>query len=358
MPVAGKRRRAKGGVLSFDAAVGAVLLLAGAACLDFVVGDPWGWLHPVQVMGWVIGWYSDRMIRLGPKPRVMKLAGVLLAVLVIGGTFGVSAVGLSLLAKISPVLRWVCEWVLLASCFAGRSLRQAAEDVLQPLSRVNSGANSGANAEADLVCARETLSRYVGRDTAQLSASEVRRAVLETVSENAIDGVFSPLFYAICGMLLGWAAPVALAYKSASTLASMVGYCQAPYTDFGRFSSQNEVVLTWVPCRISVLSVALLSGRARTVLRLCWRDARADPSPNAGWSECAYAAALGVQLGGANTYRGKVKVKPILGEAMRPITAEVIGQALRLTRWSFLVGLIIGIGMLFSMRQLSYLPYV
>lgn len=330
-----------------------VALLVAAACVDFVIGDPWSWPHPVQAMGWLIGKYSGLMIRWSPPAFVMKVAGVGLAVLLIGGSFAVSALVLSWLAVISPILRLMAEMVLLASCFAGRSLRQAAEDVLTPLSRMISS-NSEAdepNNEANeplLVQARQKLAMYVGRDTAQLSAAEVRRAVLETVSENAVDGVLAPLFYALVGALVGWAAPVALAYKAASTLDSMVGYREAPYTDLGWFSAKFEDALTWLPCRLSVISVALLSGRFFQVLRICWRDARADPSPNAGWSECVYAAALGVQLGGKNTYQGKVKVKPLLGEATKPIDVGVISQALRLTRWSFLSGLVIGICVLIS----------
>ena len=135
---------------------------------------------------------------------------------------------------------------------------------------------------------------------------------------------------------------MAIAYKAASTLDSMVGYREPPYTDLGWFSAKLEDVLTWFPCRCSVMTIALLSGRPWQVLQLCWRDANADPSPNAGWSECAYAAALGVQLGGPNTYRGKVTKKPFLGDANRPITSAVINQALSLTRRSFLIGLVVG----------------
>lgn len=306
-------------------------ILLAAAGLDFAVGDPWGWPHPVQAMGWVIGAYSQKAIQAKLPPRVMKLAGIILAILVIGGS-GLFAWGLlRSLDLISPWLQSMAEGGLLASCFAGRSLRRAAEDVLKPLSR------------QDLPLARERLSRYVGRDTQTLSAVAVRRAVLETVSENAIDSVLAPLFYAILGAFWGVSGPVAIAYKAASTLDSMVGYRELPYTHLGWFSARLEDVLTWFPCRLSVLTVALLSGQPRHVLRLCWRDARADPSPNAGWSECAYAAALGVQLGGPNTYRGKLKVKPCLGDPNRVITDEVIASALRLTRWSFLIGLAIGI---------------
>ncbi len=308
-----------------------IAILLVAAGLDFAIGDPWGWPHPVQAIGWIISAYSQKAIRAKLPPMLMKLAGIVLAILVIGGSGLLTWVALRGLGLISPWLQGMAEGVLLASCFAGRSLRQAAEDVLDPLAR------------QDLPMARERLSRYVGRDTQQLSEGEVRRAVLETVSENAIDGVLAPLFYALLGAFWGVSGPVAIAYKAASTLDSMVGYREPPYTHLGWFSARLEDALTWLPCRLSVLTVALLSGQPRQVLRLCWRDARADPSPNAGWSECAYAAALGVQLGGPNTYRGQLKVKPFLGDPKRAITDEVIASALRLTRWSFLIGLAVGI---------------
>ena len=338
MRAAGRPRRVRAPALWSEAAwseaawsEASVLLVAAA--IDFVVGDPWGWPHPVQAMGKAIELYSKRMIEWSLPPLGMRLAGVVLTVAVVGGTVGLSMVSLMLLAQVGPWLRWGVEAILLASCFAGRSLRRAAEDVQDAVALCD-----------DLGTARERLAMYVGRDTHQLEATGIRRAVLETVSENGVDGVLAPLFYAIVGALLGWAAPIALAYKAASTLDSMVGYKEAPYTDLGWFSAKFEDVLTWLPCRLSVLTIALLSGRPGEVLRVCWRDARSDPSPNAGWSECAYAVALGVQLGGENTYRGIVKVKPLLGDALRPITSRAIADAFQLTRQCFLIGLAWGVG--------------
>jgi adenosylcobinamide-phosphate synthase len=197
----------------------------------------------------------------------------------------------------------------------------------------------------DLPKARISLSNYVGRDTENLSAAEILRAVLETVTENATDGVMAPLFYAIAGGLMPaiGCVPLALAYKAASTLDSMVGYKQAPFTHLGWFSAKLEDVLTWLPCRLTVLTLALLSGRARYVWQLCQRDAIADPSPNSGWSECAYAAVLGVQVGGTNWYHGVPKHKPLLGEPLYPITPQRIYQATRLTRNCFLIWLTVGL---------------
>jgi adenosylcobinamide-phosphate synthase len=315
----------------------AAIVLTGAALLDFLIGDPWNWLHPVQVMGWAIDRYTDLVFKPGvfkrlQRLKLLRLVGVGLAIVLIGGSGLIGWLIVWGAMAIHPLIGVGVQIVLLASCLAGRSLRTAAEQVLQPLT------------VGDLVAARSQLSRYVGRDTANLSAPEIFRAVLETVTENATDGVMAPLFWAIVGAFspLG-SIPFAFAYKAASTLDSMVGYRAAPYTELGWFSARLEDGLTWVPCRLMVLTLSLLSGQPGHVWQLCRRDAPQDPSPNAGWSECAYAAILGVQVGGTNSYRGVVKHKPLLGDPIAPIACPQIQQAMRLTQFSFLVWLGIAI---------------
>lgn len=309
----------------------AVLLLA--ATLDYLIGDPWVLPHPVQVMGWVISHYTEFVLKHFKNPRQRRLAGVFLG---IGLIIGSSIVGWLIIRGASwlhPLLGIVIEIIMLASCFAGKSLRIAAVEVLQPLTH------------QDLEQARSKLSQYVGRDTDKLDETEIRRAILETVTENATDGVMAPLFYAIVGAFfpLVGSLPLALAYKAASTLDSMIGYRDEPYTDLGWFSAQLEDRLTWIPCRLTVTTLALLSGKPQKVWQLCRRDAIKDPSPNSGWSECAYAAVLGVQVGGTNWYKGVAKQKPLLGNPINPITAAKIEQALTLTRYCFLIWLAIAI---------------
>jgi adenosylcobinamide-phosphate synthase len=141
-------------------------------------------------------------------------------------------------------------------------------------------------------------------------------------------------------------APLALAYKASSTLDSMVGYRDAPYTYLGWFSARLEDGLTWLPCRLTVMTLALLSGKPLHVWQICRRDAVADPSPNSGWSECVYAAILGVQMGGTNWYGGVAKSKPLLGDAINPITAISIQTALQLTGYCFLLWLGVAIAIL------------
>lgn len=305
-------------------------VLGTAALLDFLLGDPWGWPHPVRVMGWLIDRYRRWALKRFTKPQQRRAAGTGLGLgLVLGSAL--TAWGVVYSGYRWTAWGWSIEVILLASCFAGRSLRAAAEEVLKPLQA------------GSLPKARSALSYYVGRDTAALSESEVLRAVLETVAENATDGVMAPLFYAVLGIAFPQVGPVplAVAYKAASTLDSMVGYREDPYTHLGWFSAKLDDLLTWLPCRLHVVTLGAISGKIQAVWRMCQRDARKDPSPNSGWSECAYATILEVQLGGLNTYRGVLKLKPLLGRPKRPITAERIQYALRLMRNSFIIWLVV-----------------
>ncbi len=309
-----------------------------AAIIDFYIGDPWGWPHPVRAMGWSIDKYTQLVFRYFSSPQGQNLAGILLGV-----GFPLTIIGLThlLIVKstiLSSKLGLSIVTILMASCWATKSLRNAAEDVMHPL-------RSG-----DLDAARANIRYYVGRDTANLSEAGILRALLESVSENATDGVFAPLFYSLLGLSISpaWGAALALAYKGLSTLDSMVGYHTAPYTHIGRFSARLEDVTTWLPCRLTVLTIAAISSYPQRVLQLCQRDASADSSPNSGWSECAYAAALSVQLGGLNYYQGKPKYKPLLGDNLEPITINTVERALNLTRYGFLIWLSLGsIGLTF-----------
>ncbi len=310
-----------------------IYILIVAAILDYLIGDPWGWPHPVQVMGWVISHLTKFFLQLCQNYLAQRIAGILLGIILI--------ISSGYAAWLYPLLGIALESILLASCFAFRSLRTAAEAVLQPL------------AAGNLQESRNILSNYVGRDTQNLSEPEILRAVLETVTENATDGVMAPLFYAIVGACVPGvgAVPLALAYKASSTLDSMVGYQEAPYTYLGWFSAKLEDCLTWLPCRFTVITLGLLSGKPWYVWRICRRDAVADPSPNSGWSECIYAAILGVQMGGTNWYRGVAKQKPLLGDAIYPIKSTHIQTALQLTRYCFWLWLGVAIAILLLLNK-------
>ena len=315
---------------SLRVSTSAILLLA--AIEDYLLGDPWGWIHPVQIIGWMIHHASNLALKFCAPGRQRRLAGVFLGLLTITGSGYLGWTIIEYATLIHPLLGFLLQVILLASCFAGKSLRVAVYDVLQPCKTRN------------LVQARSRLAMYVGRDTNNLSHSQILRALLETVAENSVDGVTAPLFYAVIGGFtpIG-VVPLTLAYKASSTLDSMIGYFSEPYKDLGWFSAQLEDRLTWIPCRLSVLTLALFSRNPVRVWNICRRDGIKDPSPNSGWSEAAYAAVLRVQLGGENTYKGVVKQKPLLGDPEQPIAISKIIQALNLTRNCFLIWMAIAI---------------
>ncbi len=153
------------------------------------------------------------------------------------------------------------------------------------------------------------------------------RAVVESVAENTVDAVVAP---ALWGAVLGGAG--ALGYRAANTLDSMVGHRSPRYARFGTASARLDDALGWVPARATAVLVALVRpGRAGAVVTAVRRDAPAHPSPNAGVAEAAFAAALGVQLGGANRYGDRVEVRPALGDGPPPGRGDV-GRAVALSR--------------------------
>lgn len=326
-----------------------LLVLILAASLDYRIGDPVDWIHPVQIMGWAIAKSTSIARHFCQQKWQRRGAGIVIGLFIIVISGLVPWLMIQFLKWLNPLLAIIAETVLLASCFALKSLRQAAGDVMDALSSEIDTGRCALDAPAKLSPlalkeARSRLSNYVGRDTDNLDETEINRAILETVAENTTDGVTAPLFYALVGALIPavGSVPLALAYKAASTLDSTIGYRNEPYIDIGWFSAKLEDCLTWLPCRLTVLTLALLSGKPKLVWQTCIQDGSKDPSPNSGWSEAAFAAILGVQLGGVNFYGGVPKSKPLLGEPTEPITSGKIIQALDLARSCFLLWLSIG----------------
>ncbi len=313
------------------------VMVLGAAGLDFAIGDPWDWLHPVQVMGIAIKHLSQVALKYCKTPTTQCFAGIVIALFLILGSAAIVHFSLQLAYQLHPLVGIAIELIVLASCFAGRSLRDAAEDVLLPLRK------------GKLQEAQSRLSRYVGRDTAYLKAPEIQRAILETVAENGVDGVMAPLFWAIVGVFApGSPAVWAIAFKASSTLDSMIGYKRMPYRYLGTASAKIDDLLTFLPCRLTVLTLGVMTRKPIVHWRTCQKEGRLDPSPNSGWSECAYAIALGVQLGGLNYYQGVAKFKPLLGIPHSSITPERIRSALLLNRrmilsWLCFTGAIVGL---------------
>jgi len=288
-------------------------LIWAALFLDLLLGDPRGYPHPVRVMGWAIE-RLEGPLRQSFRPR---LAGAVLWAVVTGSSF-VAAQGLILLG--ATIHRWVglgIHLLLLWTALALRDLDREARDVYEALK------------DGDLLQARRMLSRIVGRDTEALPRSEVIRAAVESVAENTVDGVLSPIFYALLG-----GAPFAMAFKAVSTLDSMVGHRDERYREFGTVSARADDLLNFLPARVSAclipVAAALLGMKGRESWRCILKDRKNTPSPNAGIPEAAFAGALGIALGGPISYGGKEYVIPTIGVPRRDREPEDILRAIRL----------------------------
>ena len=312
------------------------LLVLLACGLDRLLGDPPGWPHPVVLMGW---WIS-RLRRLaellaGDRPWALRLGGFAITGLLVGGS-GLAGWGLEQLARVWPALGLPLLLVGLASALAGRSLEQAVQAVLVVLPEPE--------APGPLEPARQRLAWFVGRDTADLDRAGILRAAAESASENAVDGLFGPLFWMLLGAALllavrghGGPGPLALAwaYKASSTLDSMLGYRRGRLLWLGTAGARLDDLLTWLPCRLVALGLPLAAGhpgQSGRLFRAALADGAADPSPNAGVSQAAYAHAVGVQLGGANRYGGQWRQKPLLAQGQPPADRRAILTILALSR--------------------------
>ena len=184
----------------------------------------------------------------------------------------------------------------------------------------------------DLASAREVLPSLCGRDPAQLDADQIARAVIESVAENTSDAVVAPLLWgAVAGI------PGLVAYRAVNTLDAMVGYRSARYLRFGWASARLDDVANWIPARVTAALTAVCAplvtkANPVSVLRTVRRDGGRHPSPNAGRCEAAFAAALGVRLGGTNVYDGVAEARPELWGAGRAPESEDIRRAIFLSR--------------------------
>ena len=244
----------------------------------------------------------------------LEHAGFWFAFFLISATWLSGFVVVYLARQIHPWCGWILEVILIYYCLAVRSLLQAGGDVRDAL--VESGLPAG----------RRMVSRIVGREVHQLTATGVSRAAVESVAENMVDGVLAPLFFAAIG-----GAPLALAYKMINTLDSMVGYRNARYQLFGRAAARIDDGANWIPARLAVPLTALGSVFLGFDGLRAWqtgrREGRFHASPNAGFAEAAFAGALRVRLGGPNVYHGRRVDKPWIGAAFAGATPADISRA-------------------------------
>lgn len=292
-----------------------VWAVLGGFVLDALFGDP-AWLpHPVVYMGKAISKLEKFLRpRLPKTPQGELLGGAIVAFCLPVGTFLLTGLVCWGAARLHPLLGLAVQMFWCGQALAARGLVQESTNVYKELKK------------PDLPGARKAVSRIVGRDTAELTAEGVTKAAVETVAENASDGVIAPLLY----MLIG-GAPLALTYKAINTMDSMLGYKNEKYLYFGRVPAKLDDVANYIPSRLAgllwVAAAAFTHNDAKGAWKIWRRDRRNHASPNSAQTESACAGALGVQLAGPAYYFGEYYAKPTIGDALRPIVPEDILRA-------------------------------
>ena len=292
-----------------------VWAVLGGFVLDALFGDPVWLPHPVVYMGKAISKLEKFLRpRLPKTPQGELLGGAIVAFCLPVGTFLLTGLVCWGAARLHPLLGLAVQMFWCGQALAARGLVQESTNVYKELKK------------PDLPGARKAVSRIVGRDTAELTAEGVTKAAVETVAENASDGVIAPLL----SMLIG-GAPLALTYKAINTMDSMLGYKNEKYLYFGRVPAKLDDVANYIPSRLAgllwVAAAALTGNSARGAWKIWRRDRRRHASPNSAQTESACAGALGVQLAGPAYYFGEYYAKPTIGDALRPIEPEDILRA-------------------------------
>ena len=272
--------------------------------LDSLFGDPRWFPHPVKLFGKLIQ-FGNKILNHG-NYRILK--GAILVIILVSSNYLLLSI-LDKRLEDHKIWRIAFTSIFFFLGIANRGLIQEAWKVERKLQK--EGVES----------ARKQLAEIVGRDTKELDAHQIRKATLETLSENLSDGIVAPIFFYMLGGI-----PFMFTYKLVNTFDSMLGYKNDKYYYFGRFAARLDDVLNFVPARITAVLMVLLSVSLRGFLFI-FKYGRKHSSPNAGFPEAALAGILNCQFGGPASYKGVLVEKPFIGKNERELTRKDIIKA-------------------------------
>ncbi len=297
-------------------------IILGALCMDLFFGDPEGFPHPVRFMGFCVS-RGEKFFRSLPFGAFTQ--GLLLTISLAGFSFVASWLILDFVRPIWLPLYLFGHGILVYYGISVKCLASEAREVAR------------AFRYKGLDDARLQVSRIVGRDTSRLDSSGVIMASIESVAENLVDGVASPIFYACLG-----GGPLCMAFKAVSTLDSMIGYRNSRYLFFGRAAARLDDFANYLPARIMVAVVSLASplcggSSPLRVWKTVMRDGGKHQSPNSGLAEASFAAALGIRLSGPAWYGGEKAERPYINQSGRVPEVNDILRAIRLLNISTII---------------------
>lgn len=288
------------------------LIISIGYILDLIFSEPKRIPHPVVIIGNLISFLEKKLYREEQSDGIKFWKGSLLNIIVLAAVFGIVFLIVETAMLIHPYVYLTISGVLVSFTISTEALKKAAMDIYELLNTNN------------IEEARRKTGMIVGRDTGNLSEEEISRAVIETVAENIVDGVTSPLFY---GMIGG--APLAFLYRAVNTMDSMLGYKNERYLFFGRFSAKIDDVFNFIPARLTSLLIIIVaflhpSLNGKNAVKSVLNDAKKHPSPNGGYTESAAAGALEIRLGGYNYYFGEKQFRAYMGENIQKTTKDKI----------------------------------
>jgi len=291
-------------------------ILISAYVLDLIFGDPYSFPHPVKFIGNMI----TRLEKLFFATSINKLlSGFITFLIVVVTTYFATFLLIHFSYSLNSYLGTAVEILLTYTVLSAKCLEVEAVKVQRELRAKN------------LENSRKSLSYIVGRDTKELDFEQIVKAVIETVAENTVDGVISPIFYLCLGGV-----PLAMTFKAISTLDSMIGYRNEKYEEFGKVSARADDVANFIPARLSVIfftiSAFLLRLDYRNAFLICMRDRKNHLSPNCAYSESLTAGALGIQLGGSHYYGGRLVEKQKIGDDLKKADVDDITKTVNMLR--------------------------
>ena len=318
-----------------------ISIIGFAILIDLIFGDPKNRYHPTAWIGTLIAKFTT--LAKHHNPTYEKISGILIIIIissiVISLLFGLN-IGISLISTdyISLIVSVLIGALLLKTTIAIRGMEKHAISVLDSLE------------SNDLDLARNYLSMIVKRNTTKLDKNHVLSGVLESISENTVDGITGPMFYYAFFGLFG-----AFVYRIINTADSMVGYKNDIFKNLGWFTAKCDTILNYIPSRLTglmmVISSAILQNNWRNSYKVMIRDGKKTESPNAGYPMAALAGALETKFEKINHYK--------LGDGEITLTRDDVLSAIKIMKLtSILFFGIITIPIIFVLSVLGWWLYV
>ena len=311
------------------AKVSLFLIFLGSIGFDLLIGDPRFLIHPVQIIGFYIKKISDCLINnFGENKRILFWGGFIVAISTIGFSFSLGKlIELSYVQSKNHFFSGLLIFFGLASCIATKGLISSVKEIADLIERKKIN-------DQDKRIIKEKVQRIVSRDVRSSSIDHLLRSSTESLTENSVDGIFGPLFWIFIGIIfmkfsvfLPGPLSLGFSYKAISTLDSMIGYKYDHLRYLGFFSAKIEDIFTYVPSRLVLISLPLVSSKVNeyiSIIKRSYLDGKKYDSPNAGISEAIFAYISDIKLGGESKYKNEIIQKPIINVTGDKCTGEKI----------------------------------